>query len=76
MLVEPIERPIPFTSNRALTELVHGRKQLDAARRSLELGLDIFHKLDTEAAWAPVGALEEVLAQIEQAEAALWELAQ
>ena len=76
MLVEPIERPIPFTSNRALTELVHSRKQLDEARRSLELGLEIFHQLDEEAAWAPIRALEDVLGQIEQAEAALWELAQ
>ena len=76
MLVEPTERPIPFTSNRALTELVHSRKQLDAARRSLELGLEIFHELDQQVAGAPIGALETVLGQIEQAEAALWELAQ
>ena len=76
MAVEPIARPIPFTSNRALTELVHSRKQLDEARRSLELGLEIFHQLDEEAAWAPIRSLEDVLGQIEQAEAALWELAQ
>ena len=76
MLVEPAERPIPFTSNRALTELVHSRKQLDAARRSLELGLEIFQRLDPRMAGAPIGALEDVLGQIEEAEAALWELAQ
>jgi hypothetical protein len=76
MLVEPVERPIPFTSNRALTELVHSRKQLDSARRSLELGLEILHQLNDELAVVPIGALEDVLSQVEQAEAALWELAQ
>ena len=76
MLVEPVERPIPFTSNRALTELVHSRKQLDSARRSLELGLEILHELNDELAVVPIGALEDVLTQVEQAEAALWELAQ
>jgi len=76
MLVEPTERPIPYTTNRALTELVHSRKQLDAARRSLELGLEIFYRLQEETAGAPIGALEDVLGQIEEAEAALWELAQ
>ena len=76
MLVEPTERPIPFTSNRALTELVHSRKQLDSARRSLELGLEILHQLNDELVVVPIGALEDVLTQVEQAEAALWELAQ
>ncbi len=76
MLVESTERPIPFTSNRALTELVHSRQQLDAARRSLELGLAILRQLNGEAAGAPIPALEQVLNQIEAAEAALWELAQ
>lgn len=76
MIVEPAERPIPFTSNRALTELVHSRKQLDGARRSLELGLEILHRLDDEMVGAPIRALEDVLGQVEEAEAALWELAQ
>ena len=76
MLVESTERPIPFTNNRALTELVHSRKQLDAARRSLELGLEILQQLNTEAAGVPIRALEQVLSQVEEAEAALWELAE
>jgi hypothetical protein len=76
MLVESTERPIPFTSNRALTELVHSRKQLDAARRSLELGLEILRRLRGDMAGAPIPALEQVLSQIEEAETALWELAQ
>lgn len=76
MLVESTERPIPFTNNRALTELVHSRKQLDAARKSLELGLEILQQLNGEAAGAPIPALEQVLSQVAEAEAALWELAQ
>jgi hypothetical protein len=75
MLVESTERPIPFTNNRALTELVHSRKQLDAARRSLELGLEILQQLNAEPAGVPIRALEHVLSQVEEAEAALWELA-
>jgi hypothetical protein len=76
MVVESTERPIPFTNNRALTELVHSRKQLDAARKSLELGLEILQQLNGEAAGAPIPALEQVLSQVAEAEAALWELAQ
>ncbi len=76
MVVESTERPIPFTNNRALTELVHSRKQLDGARRSLELGLEILRQLNAEAAGAPIDALERVLSQVEEADAALWELAQ
>jgi hypothetical protein len=76
MVLESKERPIPFTNNRALTELVHSRQQLDGARRSLELGLEIFERLNGEAAGAPIAALKQVLSQVEEAEAALWELAQ
>jgi hypothetical protein len=76
MLTESTERPIPYTSNRAFTELVQSRSQLDAARRSLELGLAILRGLDGEAAGPPVRALERVLSQVEEAEAALWELSQ
>jgi hypothetical protein len=74
MLVESTERPIPFTSNRALTELVQSRQQLDGARRSLELALEIFRGLAM--APVPLSPLQEVLAQMERAEATLWEAAQ
>jgi hypothetical protein len=74
MLVESTERSIPFTSNRALTELVQSRQQLDAARRSLELALEIFNELD--ATPVPLPPLKEVLGQMERAEATLWEAAQ
>jgi hypothetical protein len=75
MQTESIDRPVPFTNNRALTELVHSRKQLDSARRSLELGLEILQQLKEEAVGVPLRALEHVLSQVEEAEAALWELA-
>ena len=67
---------MPFTSNRAWTELVQTRKQVDAARRSLELALDIFHRLQADPPSVPVTALERVLGQLEEAEATLWETAQ
>jgi hypothetical protein len=76
MKTESIERPVPFTTNRAWTELVQSRKQVDAARRSLELALDIFHRLQADPPAVPVTALERVLGQLEEAEATLWETAQ
>jgi hypothetical protein len=74
MLAESTERSIPFTSNRALTELVQSRQQLDGARRSLELALEIFRGLAMTP--VPLSPLQEVLAQMERAEATLWEAAQ
>jgi hypothetical protein len=76
MKTESIERPVPFTTNRACTELVQSRKQVDAARRSLELALDIFQRLQEDPPAVPVIALERVLGQLEEAEATLWETAQ
>ena len=75
MRLEADQRPVPFTKNRALTELVRSRQRLDEARRSLELALEIFNRLD-EPGWAPSSPLKEVLGQIEVAEAILWEAAQ
>ena len=75
MRLESDQRPVPFTKNRALTELVRSRQRLDEARRSLELTLEIFERLD-EPGWAPSSPLREVLGQIEVAEATLWEAAQ
>jgi len=55
---------------------VQSRKQVDAARRSLELALEIFHRLDDDPPTIPLSALERVLGQLEEAEASLWEAAQ
>ncbi len=76
MKTDPVERPVPFTTNRAWTELVQSRKQLDAARKSLELALEIFRRLGGHATAVPVIALERVLGQLEEAEDTLWETAQ
>ena len=75
MRVELEPRSIPFTKNRALTEVVRSRQRLDEARRSLKLALEIFQRLD-EATSLPVARLGDVLAQIEEAEATLWEAAE
>jgi hypothetical protein len=76
MQTESVERPVPFTTNRAWTELVHSRQQLDAARRSLELALEIFGRMHPDPLAVPHAALERVLVQLEEAEASLWEAAQ
>ena len=76
MQIESVDRPVPFTSSRAWTELVQSRQQVDAARKSLELALDIFRRLDTDPPAVPLLALERVLGQLEEAEASLWEAAQ
>ncbi len=77
MQTESVERPVPFTSNRALTELVHSRQQWTrradpwSSRSRSSAGLD--HELRRA---LPLRALEGVLGQLEEAEAALWESAQ
>jgi len=76
MQVESVDRPVPFTINRAWTELVQTRHEVDSARRSLELALVIFRSLGPEPSAVPLSALERVLGQLEEAEASLWEAAQ
>jgi hypothetical protein len=71
-----VERPVPFTVNRAQTELVRARQHLDAARGSLQLALEIFGTLSDETAGMPISALERALGQMEEAEAVLWESAE
>ena len=76
MRTEQDEELIPVTSNRALTELAQSRRQLDAARKSLELAVDLFRTLKDDAAGVPITVLEQVLGQLEEAEATLWETAE
>ncbi len=66
---------IPFTANRALTELVQSRRQIEAARGSLELALQIMDELEDARLAAPLPALRGVLGQLEEAQATLWEAA-
>ena len=71
MQTESIDRPVPFTTNRAWTELVQSRQQVDTARKSLELAITIFRRLDPDPSAVPLSALERVLEQLEEAEASL-----
>lgn len=63
--------PVPFTGERALTELVRCRRHLDAAVESLELAVEIFSRLSGEADGPALGVFEELLGKREEAEAAL-----
>jgi len=64
-------RPVPFTGERALTELVRCRRHLDAAVESLELAVEIFSRLHGETEGPSLGVLEDLLGKVEEAEAAL-----
>ncbi len=70
------EHLVPTRATSASREVVRSRQHVDAARRSLELAVEIYNGVDGGAAGAPVSALEQVLRQLEEAEAALWEASQ
>jgi len=69
------ERLVPSRGTSASREVVQGREYIDAARSCLELALELYRGAEVEAPEAPVRALEEVLGQLAEAEAALWEIA-
>jgi hypothetical protein len=69
------EHLVPTRATSASREVVRSRQHVDAARRSLELAVEMYGG-DGVAAGAPVSALEQVLVQLEEAEAALWEASQ
>lgn len=73
MSADPIERPIPFTFNRAVTELVQAERELDHARESLQLALEIVGTLGDDFDLTVRDALEQVLDRVEEAEVALAE---
>jgi hypothetical protein len=60
-------RPVPFTEERALTEVAQSRRYLDAAVRSLELAAEILESLDGPDA-EPAAALREILTSLHEAE--------
>jgi hypothetical protein len=72
MSADPI-RPIPFTFNRAVTELVQAERELDHARGSLQLALEIVGTLGDDFDLTVSDALEQVLDRVEEAEVALAE---
>ena len=67
------ERLIPSRATSASREVIRSRQHVDAARRSLELAVQMYSGASEEATAAPVLDLERVLGQLEEAEAALWE---
>ena len=67
------ERTIPFTYERAITELFMCRRRLVSARGSLELVLAIAARLDPEPD-LPAEELGELLGHLEEAESALRQL--
>ncbi len=71
------ERLVPSRAISASREVVRSRQHVDAARRSLELAVEMYSGADGQAAGGtPISALERVLGQLEEAEAALWEASQ
>jgi hypothetical protein len=73
METKEIDPPVPISDSRALTELVQSRVHLDAARRSLELSLDIFERLEEPHPGVPLAELQEILVRLEDVETALVE---
>jgi hypothetical protein len=70
------ERLVPSRVVSASREVVQSRQYIDAARRSLELAVEIYCGASGEPPGAPVSALEHALGQLEEVEAVLWEASQ
>jgi hypothetical protein len=70
-----IERPIPFTHERAATELVLTRRHLEAARGSLTLAMRIVDTLHAGRSPERLASLERVLRRVEEAQAVLGDAA-
>ncbi len=70
------ERLVPSRATSASREVLQSRRYVDAARRSLELAVGMYDGADQQATGAQVSALEQVLRQLEEAEAVLWEASQ
>jgi hypothetical protein len=69
--VEQVQNPVPFTPERAATELARARRQLTAALGSLDLALAILRALpEVGERWQLVAA-EGVLARLDEARSAL-----
>ena len=72
-MVDAPARSIPTTYDRAATELVRCRRHLSSARESLEVAVSIFRRLNGDSGIPPTSAaaLEGIIGDLEQAEAAL-----
>ena len=70
------ERLVPSRGTSASREVIQCREYIDAARSCLALAVEMYGGADKQETGAPVPALENVLKQLEQAEAVLWEMSQ
>lgn len=70
------ERLVPSRRTSASREVIQCREYIDAARSCLQLAVEMYGGADEQVAGAPVPALEDVLIQLEEAEAVLWEMSQ
>jgi hypothetical protein len=68
------ERFVPSRGTSASREVIQCREYIDAARSCLELAVEMYGGAEEQVAGAPVPALEEVLIQLEEAEAILWDV--
>jgi hypothetical protein len=64
-------RPIPFTRERAMTELARCRRQFSGAVGSLELAVEILSRLGIQADSPLPAVLEDLLGRMEEAGATL-----
>lgn len=70
------ERLVPSRGTSASREVIQGREYVDAARNCLELAVELYRGAEGQRAEAPVPVLEQVLGQLAEAEAVLWEMSQ
>ena len=70
------ERLVPSRAISVSREIVQSREYVDAARRTLELAVEMHGGADEQSARALVSAMEQVVRLLEEAEAVLWEASQ
>jgi len=77
MQLERVGRAVPFTENRAATELIRCQRHIELAREALELVVQIQAGLSAGGAVSaddPDPSLDEILGRLEEAEASLREV--
>lgn len=70
MGAQVIGRAVPFTFNRAITELIQAERELDRAGTSLRLALDILGRLGSDVE-EEVPGLDRILDRVLEADATL-----
>ena len=70
------ERLVPSRGTSASREVIQCREYIDAARSCLELAVEMYGGADEQVGEAPLSALEQVVRQLAESEAVLWEVSQ